>query len=128
MYEKYLLQKMKALSDQESIELFLSLGLRGELSRKQYYGRLSKLMKAGLLKRVSKKNYEMTSTGYIVKKCLDTISDAISMEPKLRAFDILKNENQIPTDDLIDQLFDSHGDEKIRDLLRATVGAGVSND
>jgi hypothetical protein len=81
-------------SDERTLALFSSIANSGGdrstalfkagLTEKQYYGRMSGLIDAGLIKRYKGK-YSLTLLGTVVYVSLMTISDAIENEPKIKA-------------------------------------------
>jgi predicted transcriptional regulator len=87
----YILSKT---SDEKALNLFKSIALsevdestslmKAELTPKQYYGRISGLMDAGLIKRYKGK-YSLTLLGTLVYHSLMTISNALEYHPNLRA-------------------------------------------
>jgi predicted transcriptional regulator len=85
---------IKRTSDEKALNLFKSIALsevdgsaslmKAELTAKQYYGRISGLMDAGLIKRYKGK-YSLTLLGTLVHLSLMTIRDALEYHPTLRA-------------------------------------------
>ena len=88
---------LKAISDDKSLVLFNTIALSsGEtdvlisrlgLSRKQYYSRMSDLVKAGLIMRKNGRNYFLTSFGKLVSEAHVLIGKGIQNYWKLRAID-----------------------------------------
>jgi predicted transcriptional regulator len=82
----------KKTSDEKALALFNSISLseadtsalKTDLTRKQYYFRISGLLDAGLIKRYKGK-YSLTSLGRVVYDSLMTISNALEDHPKLVA-------------------------------------------
>ena len=81
----------KKTSDENALTLFKSIAhseadrsalLKANLTRKQYYVRISGLIDAGLIKRYKGK-YSLTSFGKVVYGSLMTISNALDHHPKL---------------------------------------------
>jgi predicted transcriptional regulator len=81
----------KRTSDEKALTLFKSIAhseadsyalLKANLTRKQYYVRISGLIDAGLIKRYKGK-YSLTSLGRVVYGSLMTISNALDHQPKL---------------------------------------------
>ena len=124
-----LLQILNALKDEKSMLLFQNgvhrenMGIQQfytllQMSRKQYYSRIYELKEAGLIRR-SYDGYELTSTGVVVKHLLELLEKAIKVEPKLRAYDALKDQwsDEVPSVDLAEKLFDGDNDQEILALL-----------
>ena len=117
---------LKSISDDESLELFRfiatndsdseSLRNRTKMTRKQYYSRMSRLMKAGLIKRKSGK-HTLTAFGRVIYDTQVTIENAISNYWKLKAIDSLEMSDDLPVEErkkLIDNLIENNG---IREIL-----------
>lgn len=80
----------KRTSDEKALTIFKSIALseadryallKADLTRKQYYVRISGLIDAGLIKRYKGK-YSLTSLGRVVYDSLMTISNALDHHPK----------------------------------------------
>jgi tetratricopeptide (TPR) repeat protein len=90
---------LKTISDDKSLVLFNTIALSNgdvdicistlELTRKQYYSRLSALLKAGLVKRERGK-YSLTTFGIIVYNTQETIGKAADQYWKLKAIDSIR--------------------------------------
>lgn len=117
---------LKSISDDESLELFRfvatndsdseSLRNRTKMTRKQYYSRMSRLMKAGLIKRRSGK-HTLTTFGRVIYDTQVTIENAINNYWKLKAIDSLEMSDDLPVEErikLIDNLIENNG---IREIL-----------
>lgn len=117
---------LKSISDDESLELFRfvatndsdseSLRNRTKMTRKQYYSRMSRLMKAGLIKRRSGK-HTLTAFGRVIYDTQVTIENAINNYWKLKAIDSLEMSDDLPVEErkkLIDNLIENNG---IREIL-----------
>jgi predicted transcriptional regulator len=117
---------LKSISDDESLELFRfianndsdSESLRNgtKMTRKQYYSRMSRLMKAGLIKRKNGK-HNLTAFGRIIYDTQITIENAINNYWKLKAIDSLEMSDDLPVEErkkLIDNLIENNG---IREIL-----------
>jgi hypothetical protein len=86
----YILSKA---SDEKSIALFDNIAnssgfkskslVKGDLTAKQYYSRITGLMSAGLIKR-HKGRYSLTLLGMVVYYSLLTMRTTIDNQPKLR--------------------------------------------
>jgi predicted transcriptional regulator len=117
---------LKSISDDESIELFRSIALKDsdseslragtKMTRKQYYSRMSRLMKAGLIRRKNRK-HTLTAFGKIIYDTHITIENAINNYWKLKAIDSIEMSNDLPAEErkkLIDNLIENTG---IREIL-----------
>ena len=92
---------LKSISDDESLELFRSIATKDsdskllrnktKMTRKQYYSRMSKLMKAGLIKRKNGK-HALTAFGKVIYDTQITIESATINYWKLNAIDWLAYE------------------------------------
>jgi hypothetical protein len=111
---------LTSISDKESLELFRfiaadnedSEGLRTKtsLTRKQYYSRLSRMTKAGLVKR-KKGKHSLTAFGKVIYDAQTTIEKAVNNYWKLKAIDSLEVSNDLPKEErikLIDSLLDNN--------------------
>jgi hypothetical protein len=96
------------------------------LTSKQYYSRLSGILKAGLIKR-HKGRYIPTLLGRVVYDSQMIIEEAISHYWKLKVIDQIEmSDSDLPTEGitrLIDALIDNH---RIKDVLMKQ--AGVARD
>ncbi len=111
---------LRAISDDKSMHLFRlifqndgidggSLRSRSKLTRKQYYSRLSRLTRTGLVKR-RKGKYSMTLLGKIVHSSQSRIDTALANYWKLKAIDSLKVSNELSKEEqqkLVDALLDN---------------------
>ena len=110
---------LKTVADDRSMELFRtnaqgmidSESLKGKtkLTRKQYYSRLSRMTKAGLVRKKSGK-YLLTAFGKVVYDAQSTVDNALTNFWKLKAIDSLEMSNELPKDEqqkLIDTLLDN---------------------
>ena len=96
---------MNAIADDKALVLFDAivgsdygtemLITKVGLSRKEYYSRISRLVKVGLVSRQSGK-YSLTMLGQIVYQAQLAIDHAVEISPKLKAVDMLKNSSNIP--------------------------------
>jgi hypothetical protein len=116
----------ESLSDNVSLGLFTtiahesinSVALRNKvkITRKQYYSRLSKMMKAGLIKRSNGK-LVVTAFGKIVYKVQETVENASSNQWKLRAIDSIELSDELPGEErrqLLESLIDN---KQLREIL-----------
>ena len=118
---------LKAISDKKSLELFRIVARvkqdtdilisKTKLSRKQYYSKMSRLMKAGLIKRKNGK-YTLTAFGKVIcYTVLIIMENATSSYWKLKAIDSLEMSNDIPAEErkkIIDSFIDN---QEIKDVL-----------
>ena len=119
-------QVFESLSDNVSLELFTTIAhesinsvlLRSKIkiTRKQYYSRLSKMMKAGLIKRSSGK-LVLTAFGKIVNEVQTTVQNASKNQWKLRAIDSIELSDELPKEErkkLLESLIDNR---QLREIL-----------
>ena len=119
-------QVFESLSDNVSLELFTTIAhesinsviLRNKIkiTRKQYYSRLSKMMKAGLIKR-SRGKLVLTAFGKIVNEVQTTVQNASKNQWKLRAIDSIELSDELPKEErkkLLESLIDNR---QIREIL-----------
>ena len=112
---------LRAIADDKSLELFgtvaqetidsKNLKSKIKLTRKQYYSRLSRMTRAGLVRRKNGK-YVLTSFGKIVYETKITVENALNNYWKLKAIDSLETSNELPMEErhkLIETLLDNQG-------------------
>jgi DNA-binding HxlR family transcriptional regulator len=118
---------LNAISDEKALILFKTIALekvdsdilrsRTKLTRKQYYSRISRMTKAGLVKRKSGR-YNLTAFGKVVYEAQRTIENAISNYWKLKAVDsIIEISDELPKEEfnkIVDILIENH---QIKDRL-----------
>jgi hypothetical protein len=118
---------LRAISDEKSLELFRTIAseaavdsetLRTKMkfTRKQYYSRLARMVRSGLVKRKSGK-YFLTAFGKVVYGTELTIEGALKDYWKLKAIDSLNVTGELPVEErnkLIDTLLDN---EELRGIL-----------
>ena len=117
---------LEAISDVKSLKLFNTIATKGgnsedlsvqlKLSRKEYYSRMSRLMKTGMVKRKNGKHF-LTAFGKIVYDALVTVKKAVESYWKLKAIDSIDLSDEITVkerDKLIHTLLD---DVEIREIL-----------
>ena len=120
---------LKVISDERSLVIFNNIVVSDNnnhrfisiretnLSSKQYYSRLSGILKAGLIKR-HKGKYIPTSLGRVVYDSQMVIEEALSHYWKLKAIDQIEtSHSDLPTEEvtqLINALIDNH---RIKDAL-----------
>ncbi len=114
---------LSAIADAKSLLIFQSIApgfVEGDvllkktnLSRKQYYSRISTMMDAGLVTRRNKK-YCLTSLGKIVYGLQITTQNALNNYWKLRAIDSLDGLSKEEHEQVIENLI---GDQNLKELL-----------
>jgi len=119
---------LKTIAEDKSLVLFNAIALSNSdsdilisklhLTRKQYYARLSALLKAGLVKREMAK-YSITTFGMILYFAQEIIGKALNQYWKLKAIDSINVtcDGELPQDQfhkIIDNLIT---DQEIRDIL-----------
>lgn len=116
---------LKAIADDKSLVLFNTIAIAGGnsdilisrlgLTRKQYYSRISAMLKAGLINRKNSR-YHLTSFGEIVYEAQLMIGRAANTIWKLKAIDSLEEEHKLPVDErnkIINTLIDNQDIIKI---------------
>jgi predicted transcriptional regulator len=109
-----------AISDKESLELFRIIAINSEdsdglrtktnLTRKQYYSRLSRMTKAGLVRR-KKGKHSLTAFGKVIYDAQTIIERAVNNYWRLKAIDSLEVSNDLSEEErikLIDSLLDNN--------------------
>jgi predicted transcriptional regulator len=96
---------LNAIADEKALALFDAIAVsecdsemlitKVRLSRKEYYSRISRLLKAGLASR-QRGTYSLTMLGQIVYQAQLAIDHAVDISPKLKAVDMLKSSSNIP--------------------------------
>jgi predicted transcriptional regulator len=92
-----LVDLLKPITDEKSLALFNTIANGDsnfcitalQLTRKQYYSRLSALLKAGVVKRVRGK-YSLTSCGVILYHAQELIGKAVNQYSQLNAIDSIR--------------------------------------
>jgi len=110
---------IRTIADDKSMELFKTISEgtidsetlknKTKLTRKQYYSRLSRMTKAGLVRKKSGR-YLLTAFGKVVFNAQLTVESALGSYWKLRAIDSLEMSNELPKEEqqkLIDALLDN---------------------
>jgi predicted transcriptional regulator len=110
---------LRTIGDDKSMDIFKTIAQgtidsetlksKTKLTRKQYYSRLSRMTKAGLVRKKSGK-YLLTAFGKVVFDAESTVEDALQSYWKLRAIDSLEMSNELPKEEqqkLIDALLDN---------------------
>ena len=121
---------LAAISDKQSLDLFRyiagtnadsdTLRAKLNLTRKQYYSRLSRMTKVGLVKRKNGKHF-LTAFGKVVYDAQTTIEKAVTNFWKLKAVDSLEMSDELPREEivkLIDVLLDNN---EIKEILSKKV-------
>jgi hypothetical protein len=116
---------LSAIADDKSLVLFNTIAIAGGesdilitrlgVTRKQYYSRISALMKTGLISRRDRQ-YMLTSLGKIVYDAQLMIGRATNTYWKLKAIDSLETEHKLPADErnkIINTLIDNQDIIKI---------------
>jgi predicted transcriptional regulator len=118
---------LKAISDEKSLELFIMLALtkqhsdilvsKTKLTRKQYYSRVSTLMKSGLINKEEGK-YTLTAFGRIIYHiALAAMENAVNNYWKLKAIESLRKSKDLPAEErkkIIDRFIDN---PEIKDIF-----------
>ena len=116
---------LSAIADDKSLVLFNTIAIAGGesdilitrlgVTRKQYYSRISALMKTGLISRKDRQ-YMLTSLGKIVYDAQLMIGRATNTIWKLKAIDSIETEHKLPADErnkIINTLIDNQDIIKI---------------
>jgi predicted transcriptional regulator len=117
---------LRSIADDKSLELFRTVALetidsknlknRTRLTRKQYYSRLSRMTRTGLVRKKNGK-YILTTFGKIVYESQTTVENALSNYWKLKAIDSLETSSELPEEEqkkLIETLLDN---QEIKQIL-----------
>ena len=109
----------ESLSDEQSVKLFTTIAAHGiystelraqvDLTRKQYYSRISRMIKVGLIKRRSGK-LVLTAFGKIVWESQKIIEAANKSQWKLKVIDSIDVSEELPKDErrkLLDNLIEN---------------------
>jgi hypothetical protein len=98
----------ESLSDEQSVKLFTTIAAQGIystelrtqvfLTRKQYYSRISRMIKVGLIKRRSGK-LVMTAFGKIVWESQKIVEAANKNQWKLKVLDSIDVSEELPKDE-----------------------------
>jgi hypothetical protein len=116
---------LSAIADDKSLVLFNTIAIAGgdtdilitrlAVTRKQFYSRISALLKTGLIIRKNRQ-YHLTSFGKIVYDAQLMIGRAASTFWKLKAIDSIETEHKLPADErnrIINTLIDNQDIIKI---------------
>jgi predicted transcriptional regulator len=117
---------LASISDKQSLELFRYIAVTNgdsenlrtkiDLTRKQYYSRLSRMTKAGIVKRKNGR-HSLTAFGRVVYDAQTIIEKAVNNYWKLKAVDSLEMSEDLPKEErlkLIDNLLDN---KDIKEIL-----------
>jgi hypothetical protein len=119
---------IKTMSDEKSLLIFNTIYLAGgdesetirdglKLTRKQYYSRISRLQKTGLVKR-QKGRYFLTAFGKVIYDSQRLLGTAIKNYWKLRAIDSLWfDENEVPKEERKKIINELLGNQQLKDIL-----------
>lgn len=111
------IEVLNAISDDISLKLFDAVAEEGietdqmgrlNLTRKQYYSRIAKLVNAGLIRRHHHR-YTITSFGKVIYGVKITLSKAMDNRWKFKAIDAMKAKNKLSPEEYqkaTDLLFD----------------------
>jgi hypothetical protein len=119
-------QVLDAISDDNALKLFDAIANDGEessleklrMTRKQYYTRLAKLVKTGLVKR-QKRKYTITSFGKVVYNIHLTFYKAMENSWKFKAIDAMIEKNELSAEEYqkaLDLLLDKDS-ERFKEIL-----------
>jgi hypothetical protein len=119
-------QVLDAISDDKALKLFDAIANDGEessleklrMTRKQYYTRLAKLVKTGLVKR-QKRKYTITSFGKVVYNIHLTFYKAMENSWKFKAIDAMIEKNELSAEEYqkaLDLLLDKDS-ERFKEIL-----------
>jgi predicted transcriptional regulator len=124
-----LVELIKLMSDDKSVLIFNTIFLasgdtseilrtRLKLGRKQYYSRMSRLSKAGLVKR-QKGRYFVTAFGKVIYNAQRLLVSAVKNHWKLKAIDSLKiaNHDTVPEEERVKIIELMIGNQQIKKIL-----------
>ena len=130
---------LKTTSDEKTLALFNSIAIsdgdrpvtlrKMNLTTKQYYGRISGLTDAGLIKRYKGK-YSLTSLGKVVYDSQMIISKALTYYWKLRTIEEIEMSygSTFPKEELtrvINALIDNH---QIKDIIMKSIPESINKE
>ena len=123
---------IKLISDDKSLLIFCTIFLASgdssetiraelKLTRKQYYSRISRLIRAGLVKR-QKRKYFLTAFGTVIYDSQKLLGTAIKNYWKLKAIDSLgvANDSKMPQEERKRIIEDLIVNRQIKDILLST--------
>jgi DNA-binding HxlR family transcriptional regulator len=127
-----LVEVIKLISESKSLLIFKTIFLAGgdrseilrtqlKLTRKQYYSRISRLTKAGLVKR-QKGKYVVTAFGKVIYEAQRLLGSAVKNYWKLKAIDSLgvSNDDKVPTEERMKIIDLMIGNPQIKEILLST--------
>ncbi len=117
---------LRNISDDKSWDLFRTIAQgtfdsknlksNAKLTRKQYYSRLSRMTRSGLVRKKGGR-YMLTTFGKIVYESVTIVEDALANYWKLKAIDSLEVSNELPNEErkkLIETLLEN---EELKEIL-----------
>ncbi len=117
---------LRNISDEKSWGLFRtiaqeefdskSLKNSAKLTRKQYYSRLSRMTRAGLVRKRSGR-YNLTTFGKIVYESQLIVENALQNYWKLKAIDSLEISNELPKEERLKVIESLVGNEDLKQIL-----------
>jgi DNA-binding HxlR family transcriptional regulator len=129
---KSLAEVINLISDDKSLLIFKTIFLASgdsseilrtqlKLTRKQYYSRISRLTKAGLVKR-QKGRYFVTSFGKVIYEAQRLLGSAVKNHWSLKAIDSLgvANNNNVPKEERVKIIDLMIGNPQIKEILLST--------
>ena len=127
---------LSAISNDKSLVLFNTIALasgdssilisRLNLSRKQYYSRMSDLTNAGLILRKNGK-YFLTSFGKVVYEAQELIGKAVQHLSKLKAIDSIESE-EFPASELSKVIDTLINNSRIKEILISRKSDNIENE
>jgi DNA-binding HxlR family transcriptional regulator len=129
---KSLAEVINLISDDKSLLIFKTIFLASgdsseilrtqlKLTRKQYYSRISRLTKAGLVKR-QKGRYYVTAFGKVIYEAQRLLGSAVKNLWNLKAIDSLglANDNNVPGEERVKIIDLMIGNPQIKEILLST--------
>ena len=129
---EFLAEVIKLISDDKSLLIFKTIFLASgdssenlrtqlKLTRKQYYSRISRLTKAGLVKR-QKGRYFVTAFGRVIYDAQRLLGSAVKNYWKLKAIDSLgvANDDKVPREERMKIIDLMIGNPQIKEILLST--------
>src|SRR5690348_2224282 len=121
---------IRAISNDKSLVLFNTIALAGEdrsimisrlnLTRKQYYSKISELTNAGLIQR-NNGRFFLTSLGKVVYEAHILIGQALQLLPKLKAIDSIEF-SEFPNSELTKVIDSLITDVSLKQILISSQG------
>jgi DNA-binding HxlR family transcriptional regulator len=129
---KSLVEVINLISDDKSLVIFKTIFLASgdsseilrtqlKLTRKQYYSRISRLTKAGLVKR-QKGRYFVTSFGKVIYEAQRLLGSAVKNHWSLKAIDSLgvSIDDNVPKEERVEIINLMIGNPQIKEILLST--------